>query len=82
MIRRLAEKGEQRLGRGFGFVTFADQAAQTKALNAMNGHTIGERELAVKVAIDSAAEKEKSQQTPPTGLEKSVHPAAVESDTA
>ncbi|KAJ8609061.1 hypothetical protein MRB53_039330 [Persea americana] len=41
MIKRLAEKGEQRLGRGFGFVTFADQAAQTKALEAMNGHKSG-----------------------------------------
>lgn len=82
MIRRLAERGEARLGRGFGFVTFADQATQTKALEAMNGKPFGSKELAVKVAIDSVAEKEKMQKTPPTGLENSVQPPAVESDTA
>ncbi|CCG82720.1 Putative uncharacterized protein [Taphrina deformans PYCC 5710] len=61
MIKKLAEKGEQRLSRGFGFVTFADQEAQTAALNAMDGYKAGERELAVKVAVDSP---EKNDSTP------------------
>lgn len=54
MVKKLAEKGEQRLGRGFGFVTFTDQTAQQEALKAMDGHKVGERELAVKVAVDSS----------------------------
>lgn len=58
MIKKLAEKGEQRLSRGFGFVTFADQSAQTAALKAMDGHSVGDRQLAVKVAVDSPEKSE------------------------
>lgn len=61
MIKRLAARGEKRKGRGFGFVSFADAATQQKALQAMNGKTIGDRELAVKVAIDSAKHLEKAE---------------------
>lgn len=53
MIKKLAEKGEQRLGRGFGFVSFADQSVQQEALKSMDGVKVGEKELAVKVAIDA-----------------------------
>lgn len=60
VIKRLAEKGEQRLSRGFGFVTFADQTAQTTALKAMDGHTVGDRQLAVKVAVDSQERSEQN----------------------
>lgn len=58
MVKKLAEKGEQRLGRGFGFVSFADQSAQQEALKGMEGYTLGERELAVKVAIDASEKAE------------------------
>lgn len=53
MIKKLAEKGEQRLGRGFGFVTFANQESQKAALKAMDGQKSGDKELAVKVAVDA-----------------------------
>ena len=36
--------------KGFGFVTFADDAAGTKAIEAMNGKDVGGRELKVNEA--------------------------------
>lgn len=55
MVKKLAEKGEQRLSRGFGFVTFADQESQVSALKAMDGHKVSEeRSLAVKIAVETA----------------------------
>lgn len=55
LIRKLAAKGEARKTRGFAFVSFDTHEAQTKAL-ALNGHMIGEREMAVKVAIEDPEE--------------------------
>jgi len=52
IIRKLAERGEQRKGRGFGFVTFADSAAQHKAVEEFNGKEFQGRPLIVKIAID------------------------------
>jgi RNA recognition motif-containing protein len=57
VIRKLAERGEARKGRGFGFVTFADEAAQQKAVEEMNGREVEGRAISVKVAIDRAAEE-------------------------
>lgn len=53
MIKKLQARGEQRKGRGFGFVTLASEELQQKAVAEMNGKDIDGREIAVKVAIDS-----------------------------
>lgn len=53
MIKKLQARGEQRKGRGFGFVTLASEELQQKAVAEMNGKDVDGREIAVKVAIDS-----------------------------
>lgn len=57
VIRKLAERGEARKGRGFGFVTFADEGAQQKAVEEMNGREVEGRAISVKVAIDKPKEE-------------------------
>ena len=56
VIRKLAERGEPRKGRGFGFVTLGDEAAQRKAVEEMNGYEVDGRSISVKVAIDKPKE--------------------------
>ncbi|KAF8467414.1 hypothetical protein BDZ91DRAFT_680580 [Kalaharituber pfeilii] len=53
MVRILAQRGEARKGRGFGFVTLASEEMQQKAITEMNGKIVEGREIAVKVAIDN-----------------------------
>lgn len=53
MVRILAQRGEARKGRGFGFVTLASEEMQQKAIEEMNGKTVEGREIAVKIAIDN-----------------------------
>lgn len=53
MVRILAQRGEPRKGRGFGFVTLASEEMQQKAIAEMNGQTVEGREIAVKIAIDN-----------------------------
>lgn len=53
MIKKLADRNEPRKSRGFGFVTLVSEEQQQKAINEMNGKRIGDREIDVKVAIDS-----------------------------
>ena len=53
MVRILAQRGEPRKGRGFGFVTLASEEMQQQAITEMNGKTVEGREIAVKVAIDN-----------------------------
>jgi len=53
MVRILAQRGEARKGRGFGFVTLASEEMQQQAIAEMNGKTVEGREIAVKVAIDN-----------------------------
>jgi RNA recognition motif-containing protein len=52
VIKKLAERGEPRKGRGFGFVTFTEESAQKKAVEEMNGREVDSRAISVKVAID------------------------------
>lgn len=52
MVERLEARGEQRKGRGFGFVTFENEDMQNKAVEEMNDKEIDGRKLTVKVAID------------------------------
>lgn len=51
----------QRSGRskGFGFAEFENEADQQKALNAVNGKTVDERTLVVKVALTEAPQQAK-----------------------
>jgi RNA recognition motif-containing protein len=56
IVRKLAERGEPRKGRGFGFVTFGDENTQKKAVEEMNGREIEGRAISVKVAIDKPRE--------------------------
>jgi len=56
VIKKLAARGEARKGRGFGFVTFADESAQKKAVEEMNGREVEGRAISVKVAIDKPTE--------------------------
>jgi RNA recognition motif-containing protein len=73
VIRKLAERGEARKGRGFGFVTFADEAAQRKAVEEMNGREVESRAISVKVAIDRATEeKEDDNQAAPVATNGST----------
>ena len=53
LAKKLQARGEARKGRGFGFVTLGSEELQQKAVAEMNGKMIGEREMAVKIAIDS-----------------------------
>jgi len=49
--------------KGFGFVLFANNADQQKAIAAMDGKTIGDREVAVKAALtEFAVEKLRNEQ--------------------
>ncbi|KAK9471938.1 uncharacterized protein V1510DRAFT_179918 [Dipodascopsis tothii] len=50
---RLAERGEEPKCRGFGFVTFADEAAQRRAIAEMDGKLVDGRNIAIRVAVDS-----------------------------
>jgi RNA recognition motif-containing protein len=58
MVKKLQARGEQRKGRGFGFVTLASEELQQKACDEMNGKEIEGREIAVKVAIDSPGKED------------------------
>lgn len=58
MIKKLIERNEPRKGRGFGFVTLETEDMQQKAVSEMNGRLIQEREIVVKVAIDSPGKEE------------------------
>lgn len=53
MVRILAQRGEPRKGRGFGFVTLSSEEMQQKAIAEMHGKNVEGREIAVKIAIDN-----------------------------
>lgn len=69
MIKKLQARNEPRKGRGFGFVTLASEEMQLKAVAEMNGKQIDNREIAVKVAIDSPdkTDDDAAQETPAAG---------------
>jgi RNA recognition motif-containing protein len=80
MVKKLQARGEQRKGRGFGFVTLGSEELQLKACAEMNGKTIDGREIAVKVAIDSPGKEDEEPKSPadapaPSG-DENVTPAA------
>ncbi|KAG4306529.1 hypothetical protein PORY_000517 [Pneumocystis oryctolagi] len=60
MAQRLAARGEQRKGRGFGFVTFENEDMQNKAVIEMNDKEICGRRLTVKVAVDKPPQNQVS----------------------
>ena len=55
MIKKLQARGEQRKGRGFGFVTLASEELQQKAVAEMNGKDIDGREIAANGGAQEAA---------------------------
>ncbi|BFZ65337.1 hypothetical protein YB2330_006503 [Saitoella coloradoensis] len=52
IAKKIAERGESRRGRGFGFVVFEESEAQGRAVEGMNGVEVEGRKISVKVAID------------------------------
>jgi len=92
MVRILAQRGEARKGRGFGFVTLANEEMQQKAIAEMNGTTVEGREIAVKVAIDNpkleaeaeakGAQKEGTSMANTTDTAVTADADAMDTDTA
>ncbi|CAK7266509.1 hypothetical protein SEPCBS119000_002064 [Sporothrix epigloea] len=78
MIKKLQARGEARKGRGFGFVTLASEEMQQKAVAEMNGKEIDGREIAVKVAIDSADKIDEEA----NAADGEVHDEAVAAETS
>ncbi|KAL7270900.1 hypothetical protein RUND412_006380 [Rhizina undulata] len=79
MVKKLEARGEPRKGRGFGFVTLANEEMQKKAVEEMNGKVVDGREIAVKVAIDSPKPEGEGEQQEE---EKKVEDAAEEAKDA
>ncbi|EEB09644.1 single-stranded telomeric binding protein Tgc1 [Schizosaccharomyces japonicus yFS275] len=72
IIRRIKVRGEQRRGRGFGFVSFGTAEDQAKAIEEMNGKKVEDRDLVVKVAVSkNEAEEEKPAAPVPASEESS-----------
>lgn len=53
MVRKLQARNEPRKGRGFAFVTLGTEELQKKAIEEVTGVKVADREIVVKVAIDS-----------------------------
>jgi len=67
--------------KGFGFIEFENQEDQKKALDALTGKKIEDRELAAKIAlVDPKKGEEKTPQSPAVGAAASS--PAVETKTA
>ena len=49
--------GKPRKSKGYGFVDVGDEAAQTKAIELLQGKEVGGRPIAVKVAVNSQQEE-------------------------
>lgn len=58
MVKKLQARNEPRKGRGFGFVTLANEEMQQKAVKEMSGKEVEGREIAVKIAIDSPGKED------------------------
>jgi len=80
MVKKLQARNEPRKGRGFGFVTLANEEQQQKAVLEMNGKEIENREIAVKVAIDSPDKTD--EETAPTADQSENAPIKAEEVTA
>ncbi|KAL2313976.1 Single-stranded TG1-3 DNA-binding protein [Schizosaccharomyces pombe] len=92
IIRRIKLRGEQRRGRGFGFVSFANAEDQSRAIEEMNGKQVGDLTLVVKSAVfredKQNDENEKNENEPieasesaPTNVSDSTEPKASEVDS-
>lgn len=81
MVRKLQARNEPRKGRGFGFVTFKDEETQQKAIERFDGHTVSDRTIACKVAVDSPG-KEDSEDTENTPVDPETASSAVPAEPA
>lgn len=72
MVKKLQARNEPRKGRGFGFVTLGSESLQEKAVAEMNGKEIENREIAVKVAIDSPGKEDGLEETKENGVKEEV----------
>jgi len=69
--------------KGFGFVLFANNADQQKAIAAMDGKTVGDREVAVKAALtEFAVEKLRNEQQAASDAAAGIHAGAGASSTS
>ncbi|KAF1344568.1 hypothetical protein BDV97DRAFT_379556 [Delphinella strobiligena] len=79
MVRKLQARNEPRKGRGFGFVTLATEELQQKACAEMNGKVVDDREIAVKVAVDSPGKEDEDPSAPIEGAaETDGNPSTAE----
>jgi RNA recognition motif-containing protein len=51
---RIVRDNRSKRSRGYGFVTFATEQQATKALKALNGHPLDEREISIEYAVGHA----------------------------
>ncbi|KAL9617529.1 MAG: hypothetical protein Q9160_007687 [Pyrenula sp. 1 TL-2023] len=72
MVKKLQARNEPRKGRGFGFVTLGSESLQEKAVAEMNGKEVENREIAVKVAIDSPGKEDGFEETKENGVKEEV----------
>ena len=61
MVERRFKSGETR-SKGFGFVEFASQDEQTRAVASLSGMELEGRELTIKVAMDRPPQPETSEE--------------------
>lgn len=70
MVKKLQARNEPRKGRGFGFVTLGSETLQEKAVAEMNGKEVENREIAVKVAIDSPGKEDGFEDVKENGIKE------------
>lgn len=69
--------------RGYGFITFEDEQRRDEAIQAMNGKTIGERTVNVKVAFENQGKQaaqagdQEDQENQPPSVPKDAAPEAT-----
>jgi RNA recognition motif. (a.k.a. RRM, RBD, or RNP domain) len=60
MVKKLEVRNGPRKGRGYAFVTCADEKLQQRAIIEMDGKEIEVRDIEVKVAIDGPGDEDQS----------------------
>ncbi|KAK9456486.1 hypothetical protein V1511DRAFT_288048 [Dipodascopsis uninucleata] len=63
VLKKMTERGNKPRSLGYGFVRFANEETQKKAIEEMNGKEFDGRAIAVRIAIDSQIEKAKNEES-------------------